>query len=130
MKTPGVRHFILTHVGGRLYPPLSQGIATLKIIWGDPGSGKPGSTLTFYPTTHKGHGSTKSQGHRGYIGPNAPTTMHSYTTYRYSMGRPPHPTLDYAGSEGYFGGLTQQLRGSPLPPATTNFRVSLPIEYL
>ncbi len=36
----------------------------------------PGYTLTFYPTTHKGHGSTKSQGHWDYLGLNAPIIMY------------------------------------------------------
>ncbi len=111
-------------------PPNTYRHRDLRILWVDHVSGMLGSTLTFTPLTHKGHGATKSQGRLGYIGPNAPKTVHSYTTYRYSMGRPPHPTLDYAGSEGYLGVSPSSLEALPYPPAATNFRVSLAIEYL
>ena len=59
-----------------IYPPSTYRVANLRIIWIEPVSRIPESTLTFSPNTHKLYGCTRIKGHRGYLGLHPPTIIH------------------------------------------------------
>ena len=60
----------------KAHPPSTYRVGNLRIIWIEPVSRIPESTLTFSTNAHKLYGYTRIKGHRGYLGLHPPTIIH------------------------------------------------------